>query len=71
MPPPRARELQKGDIIYLENNYKYNPVAFKEMNGQDLYCSIDNYGSLVRLSLRNYLKDAVKIVRDGRIIWER
>lgn len=71
VPPPKARELQKGDIIYLENNYKYNPVAFKEMNGQDLYCSIDNYGSLVRLSLRNYLKDVVKIVRDGKTIWER
>lgn len=71
VPPPKAKELKEGDVIYLENGYTYNPIAFKETNGQDLNCSIDNYGSLVRLSLRNYLKDVVKIVRDGKRIWER
>ncbi len=71
VPPPKAKELKEDDVIYLEKGYTYNPIAFKEMNGQDLNCTINNYGTLVRLRLRNYLKDVVKIVRDGKSIWER
>ena len=71
VPPPRARELKEGDAIYLENGYAYNPIEFKEMNGQDLNCWSNNHETLVRLRFRNYLKDAVKIVRDGRTVWER
>ena len=70
MPPPKARELQKGDVIYLDGSYKYNPVYFNELSGNNLIVNLANYIT-ARLALRNYLKDVVKVVRDGKTIWER
>ena len=71
VPPPKASELKEGDVIYLEKGYTYNPIAFKQMWSNDIIGTIDNYGTTARLHLRNYLKDAVKVVRDGKTIWER